>query len=223
MSLDFSQDASAFDGMGDVAPEVPPSDLQEGAEWQETQPVTERTFPEDAYLVGDMEVGNFAESGLTDSREVVDYIDETIPPEHLEGLDAVEYVNSAEAYESGLMGQWQSDEETGQTTIEIYPHDDQGEMYDTVAHEIGHNAQEILTAEYPEANAAWGDLYLQSWTDLVTSDGEKDTFVSPYAQVSAEEDFAESYAAYLNDSDLLAAVAPQKLDFMETQVFSLGS
>lgn len=223
MSLDFSQDASAFDGMGDVAPEAPPSDLQEGAEWQETQPVTETTFPEDAYLVGDMEVGNFAESGLTDSREVVDYIDKTIPPEHLEGLDAVEYVNSAEAYESGLIGQWQSDEETGQTTIEIYPHDDQGEMYDTVAHEIGHNAQEILMAEHPEANAAWGDLYLQSLGDLLVSGGEKDTFVTPYATVNAEEDFAESYAAYLNDPDLLQAVAPQKLDFMATQVFARTS
>ena len=186
---------------------------------QDVNDALNAAFPPDVYSAGDLAVSQFAQSGLTDSLEVADYIEQEIPAEHLAGLDNIQYVNDPGAYESGLMGMWQSDPTTGETSIKVYPHDDRNEMFDTIAHEIGHNAEAVLQQENPTAIETWNQIYAEGIGKLAESSGEQNEFVTPYAETSPEEDFAESYATYLNDPDLLTAVSPAKHAFMDEQVF----
>ena len=207
---DLSYDSDAFD-----------SDLADGIDTSDVPDVSEVDYGEDAALddafaevdfddiemVEDTDVANFNESELTTTEEVANYMEESIPEEHLDGLDSIEYVDDELAYQEGLMGMWIDDPETDIAHIEVYPHDDVGIMYDTVAHEIGHNAEETLE---PDLLDDWNDLYEQS--DL-------DEFVTPYASESAQEDFAETYSFYINDPPLVQATSPDKYDFMKDNVF----
>lgn len=204
-------------GEGQDVSEIGPEEIADTGELDEA---LDEAFPEDVSQVGETEIANFGEADLTDSAEVADYVEQNIPSEHLDGLNEVEYVDDQDAYEQGLMGMWEQDQITGETAIDIYPHDDRGEMYDTIAHEIGHNAEAVLEEENPEAIETWNGIHEQSWIDYIESGGEQDEFVSPYAMTSPDEDFAESYSTYINDPPLLQATSPDKCDFMETQVFS---
>ena len=193
--------------------ETEPLDLDQSLE--EALPADEADF-DDVFTVQNTDVANFDESNLTTTAEVAEYIEEHIPAEHLSGLDTIEYVNDQSAYDQGLMGMWESDPWTGTVAIEVYPHDDEGVLYDTIAHEIGHNAEETLPGEVVDQ---WNELYAASLDDVVTSGGEQFPFVSDYAMSSAEEDFAETYSFYINDPELVRAVCPDKYDFMQAYVF----
>lgn len=220
MDAEFDVGDDSFDsslGEGQDISEIGPEEIAESGELDEA---LGEAFPEDVSYVGETEIASFGESDLTDSAEVADYIEESIPPEHLGDLTDIEYVDDQEAYEEGLMGMWEQDLFTDESAIDVYPHDDRGEMYDTIAHEIGHNAEAVLAEQDPGAVDTWNGLYDDSLTNWVESGGEQDEFVSPYAMVSPDEDFAESYATYINDPPLLQATSPDKYDFMETQVFS---
>ncbi len=161
---------------------------------------------DDVRTIQDTDVANFDASELTTTEEVGAYIEENIPSEHLEGLDSIEYVDDQKAHEQGLLGVW---DPTGDTThIEVYPHDDEGELYDTIAHEIGHNAEANLPAETVET---WNDLYEAS---------EQDEFVSNYAMSDPAEDFAETYSFYINDPEMVQSTCPDKYDFMKDNVFN---
>ena len=43
---------------------------------------------DDVASVNNTDIGNFSETGMTTTQEVADYIDESIPQEHLEGLES---------------------------------------------------------------------------------------------------------------------------------------
>jgi hypothetical protein len=58
----------------------------------------------------------------------------------------------------------------------------------------------------------WGDLNTQS---RKTGQG----FVSDYARTNKEEDFAESYMAYIRYPQILKAANPVKYKFMRQHVF----
>ncbi|MBI5649631.1 MAG: putative zinc-binding metallopeptidase [Chloroflexi bacterium] len=176
-------------------------------------------FDQDITQVGATDISNFTESGLTDSNTVAAYITANIPAEHLEGLDSIEYVNDPAAYQDGLQGMWESDPWTGETGIDVFPHDSQNELFDTVAHEIGHNAEAVMLQQNPDMIDQWNDLYGASAATYNASGGEQNEFVSPYARTSPEEDFAESYATFINDPALLQAASPDKYDFMAENVF----
>lgn len=162
------------------------------------------------------DIASFDESGLTTTDQVSGYIEGNIPAEHLSGLDSIEYVDDQSAYEQGLMGMWEYDYWTNTVSIEVYPHDDVGTLYDTVAHEIGHNAEEGIP---PDLVSEWNALHDQSWTDLLESGFEQDSFITGYAETSPEEDFAETYSFYINDPLLVQAICPDKYDFMKDHVF----
>lgn len=171
---------------------------------------------DDVASVNNTDIGNFSETGMTTTQEVADYIDESIPQEHLEGLDGIEYVDSDEASEEGLLGMWVDDPIAGTVEIEVYPHDDVGELYDTISHEIGHNAEEHIPNG---ATNEWDNLYYDSSLDYVFSLGEDNRFVTDYATTSPEEDFAETYSFYINDPEMVQAICPEKYDFMKDHVF----
>jgi hypothetical protein len=116
----------------------------------------------------------------------------------------------------GFQGMWIKDPLTGIVAIEIYHHDSSKIMYDTIAHEIGHNAAENLE---PELVNQWNTLYECSSERLISSGGEQDEFVTEYATITSAEDFAETYSFYVNDPEFVKAVCPQKYDFMKNYVF----
>lgn len=171
---------------------------------------------EDVTRVQDLTVANFSESGFTDAPSVGKYIVENIPPEHLNGLSNLEYVNDGQKYAEGVMGMWVRDD-NGDQTIEVYPHDDPGELMNTVAHEIGHNAEDNVA---PGVMDSWGKLYQQSQLAYEDSNGESNEFVTAYAHANSSEDFAESYAYYINDPPYFYAVSPDKYDFLKNDVFN---
>lgn len=217
---DFS-DEPLLDNQADLheAPEVK-VDVTGDRDARELDQALDEAYPRDAAEVGQTEVGNFDESGLTDSAEVSDYIEENIPPSHLEDLQTIDYVHDQGAYDAGLLGMWWYYPLSDESGIEIYPHDDKGEMYDTIIHEVGHNAEHVLEEQNPAAVSEWNGIYEQTLNDYYESGGEDNEFVSPYAMTSPEEDFAESYSTFVNDPDLLQFVSPQKYDFMGSKVFA---
>ena len=204
VSSDFGDDYAEF------APEDIDSDF--GDSYQ-----IDDALLDEVTSVYDTNVGNFSESGMTNTQEVANYIDESIPQDHLEGLDSIEYVNSDEAREEGILGMWVDDPEVGTVEIDVYPHDDVGELYDTVSHEIGHNAEEKIPTS---AVNEWDNLYYDSSLDYIFSLGEDNRFVTDYATTSTEEDFAETYSFYINDPEMVQAICPDKYDFMKDHVFN---
>jgi hypothetical protein len=209
---DIGMPSDAGELQGDM-PEIADMDVDQTLE--DPFPSDEIAF-DDIGMVDNTDVSNFNESGLTNTEEVTGYIKENIPPEHLEDLDSIEYVDDQSAYEQGTMGQWANDEEIDITTIEVYPHDNTGELYDTIAHEVGHNAENNLS---PDLVDQWNDLYSQSFDNYLQSEGEQNEFITGYATMGPDEDFAETYAFYINDPPLVQSVSPDKYDFMKDNVF----
>jgi hypothetical protein len=210
-------DSNGWDGASDVPENLMPADASDSAQVNDA---LDAAFDQDWAQVGNTDVSNFAESGFTDSNQVGEYIAQNIPAEHLDGLDGIQYVNDSGSYQAGLMGQWQSDFWSGETTIEIYPHTSSGELYDTIAHEIGHNAQSVILQQNTGLIDKWNDIYGASVADYEASGGEQNEFVTPYARTNAEEDFAESYACFINDPSLLQAASPVKYDYMAENILS---
>jgi len=156
----------------------------------------------------DVEVYGFADSGLWNDQDVEGFVEDNIPPEHLTNLDNITYDGSDQAREEGVLGEW-SEDLSDRNHICVYPHDDADEMRWTVAHEVGHNAQDAVVG--------WDSDLAREWTDLHEQSQE---CVSAYAETGPEEDFAECYSAYINDPPLLSKVNPEKYDFLCDHVFN---
>ncbi len=152
-------------------------------------------------------LAGFEQTELCDSREVKEFIDANIPAEHVEGLRGIAYVDDLWAEMIGLQGMWTQDA-WGDNEINIYPHSDIEELQWSLTHEIGHNAQDAIMG--------WESELSQRWVGLSEQSSE---YVSSYAETSPEEDFAECYAAYVNDPELLQKVGPEKYDFMKEVIF----
>lgn len=210
----YDDDFDISSDFGDDYTDFTPEEIDPG--YGDTTQIDEAVL-DDVTSVYDTTVGNFDDTGMTTTEEVADYINESIPQDHLEGLDGIEYVDSDEAREEGILGMWVDDPLTGTTEIEVYPHDDVGELYDTIAHEIGHNAEEYIPNS---AVNEWDNLYYDSSLDYISSFGEDNRFVTDYATTSPEEDFAETYSFYINDPEMVQAICPEKYDFMKDHVFN---
>jgi len=177
----------------------------------------EEAVLEDTLTVGETEFSNFGASDFITTQEAVAFVQENIPPEHLDQLNSVEYVDDSLMREMGVLGVWSGDLKTGEAAIEIYPQESTDGMIHTLAHEIGHNAAFHLPTE---AWDEWAGMYTISLLRLIFSGGALDEFVSPYAATSADEDFAECYAAYINDPELLQSVCPEKYEYMKNHLFN---
>ena len=84
---------------------------------------------------------------------------------------------------------------------------------EVLCHEIGHNAYNNLSLE---DQIKWSGIHAES---MVTYDETGLGFVSNYAHTNLFEDFAETYAIYMTNPDLLQFVSPEKYEFMCDKVF----
>lgn len=84
---------------------------------------------------------------------------------------------------------------------------------EVLCHEIGHNAYNNLSLE---DQIKWSEIHTES---MITYDKTGLGFVSNYAHTNLFEDFAETYAIYMTNPDLLQFVSPEKYEFMRDEVF----
>lgn len=168
------------------------------------------------YSQQNIEVTGFDQSGVMGNDDVQKYLHDNLPPEHLDPnhVTDITYTGEYKPVEGGnILGRCSTDTSTGVSQIEIYNQTpngsfDRGQMEQTLTHEVGHNVYYNLP---PEARSAW---------DTLSGSSQPGQFVSDYAQTNAQEDFAETYASYIRDPELLNDVSPQKSAFMRANVFN---
>ncbi len=159
-------------------------------------------------------ISGFEQSGVMTNEEVQTYLEKNFPPDHVTSstIESIEYVDEYQPVDGGYIAgrHYYTTETTGH--IEIYPQTsegcvDQRQLEETVAHEIGHNVHANLP---PEVQATWEQISTASGLD---------EFVSDYARTDVYEDFAETYAVYQHDPELLREVSPTKYNFMRDWVY----
>lgn len=167
-------------------------------------------------LVGMTPITHFEQSGLIASEGVADYVRDTILPSHLSDCAGIDYDEGICADCPEALGVFDpaSHEITVFGTCRNYGGRER--MLETVTHEVGHNAHDLIMRTRPELAERWSALHEQSRAQNAL-DGRG--FVSNYAMTNVFEDFAESYQTYIRDPDRLMFFSPEKYAFMRNEVF----
>jgi hypothetical protein len=184
-------------------------------------------------------VQGFEKSGVMSNDAAAQYLCDRLPADHLSHnrISEIRYTDQFDGDQNGtVLGVCRTDTQTRVSQIEINRQTpqgshDKGEMEQTMVHEVGHNAYYNMG---DQNIVAWENLSSSSKPDEYvsnyTTNGHNLTFSSPglpltllpcqvYARTNGREDFAESYAAYVRDPQLLQDVSPQKHSFMRQQLF----
>ena len=162
-------------------------------------------------FIGTVEIKNFENCNIINNEKLVQYLDETIPLSHLEKCPSIEYDPNLK---NGMLGSYEyknheihiGDENRFSNTEKIL---------DITTHEIGHNTYDILVEKNKELSDKWAQLYDESNNK---SDGTG--FVSELSKIRKEEDFAESYMAYIRDPEKLQFMNIDKYEFMRDYIFT---
>ena len=156
-----------------------------------------------------LEISGFENCELIDNQEIREYIENNIPKEHLNGCPSIEFSPDDPQFikEPDTLGYFNT------LTHEIHINENPvllgpDSLLETVVHEIGHNVHENLKWDNPFLAEKWEELYCNS-----------EYFVSEYASKSVNEDFAECYAKFIQDPELLKFFCPEKYAFMHEYVF----
>jgi hypothetical protein len=156
-----------------------------------------------------LEISGFEKCELVNNDEIREYIENNVPSEHLVGCPSIEFSPDYSLFvkEPSTLGCFNT------LTHEIHINENPeligpDSLLETVVHEIGHNVHENIKWESPHLAGKWEELYWNS-----------DYFVSEYATTSVNEDFAECYAKYIQDPELLSFLCPEKYAFMHEYVF----
>lgn len=166
-------------------------------------------------IVGETSVSGFEEIHGLDNKEIADYLNDVIPIDHLDSCPEIVYDPENEVFtgDSGCLGAFFLDSNkiviASETRFDHYD-----ELLDVLTHEVGHNEYANLERLDSAAAAKWEKLYTES---IENNDGFG--FVSDYAMTDHYEDFAESYATYIRDPELLKVMSPEKYAFMKYNVF----
>lgn len=163
------------------------------------------------------EIGNFENSELASTQEVADYLNETLPPSHLEGCDRIQYNSELNKLGTEVTGTFepQNREISFCGTAEQFRGKE--ELFQEVTQGIGHNVYANQIANQPQLEQQWSQLYEQS-QEKFAQDGTG--FVSGYTVDNMEIDFAQTYTAYVHDPQKLNVYSPEKYEFMEQEVFN---
>ncbi len=165
---------------------------------------------------------NFEDSGALSDDQVRQYLQQVIPPEHMNGCRGIEYVPKLAQMNGGQIA---GNIIPVYNTIYVYavepPYLTANYLLDTLVHEIGHNRERNMLAQDAANQNTNEPLKLNRWSELHRQSKQaRSGFVSDYAGTSQEEDFAESYRVYVREPNLLRLVNPAKYEFMRDQVFN---
>ncbi|MBN1217469.1 MAG: hypothetical protein JXM69_00955 [Anaerolineae bacterium] len=155
------------------------------------------------------DVRNFEASGLITNQEVQDFLQTTIPLNHLNRCTRLSYISvTSEQQATPVSGRF----------VPLFRHiavyavsggyQGSGEILDTLTHEIGHNVHYNLRIDNLELANQWAELHQQDAG-----------FVSDYARTDEFEDFAESYRVYVRQPQILQLYSPLKYEFLRVNVF----
>ena len=164
------------------------------------------------------EVSGFDENSELSNSEVETLIRDLIPAKNIENCPSITcepenllwnvYPDALGLYDTQtseiLLAGAENINETGTTELEV------------LLHEIGHNAYDSLLVSDPQRAADWAELYDES---LVVFEATGFGFVSQYSHTDMFEDFAESYAEYVANPQLMQFLCPDKYNFMKEYVF----
>jgi hypothetical protein len=163
-------------------------------------------------------ITNFEASGLLTDDQIQLYLQETIPPTHLDHCRIIEYQpRTVSTHATPVTGSFTP------MFRQIYVYATGKEfqspatLLDTLTHEIGHNVHYNLRRDNWDAAARWTELYKQS-KNLFAREGLG--FVSDYARFNDFEDFAETYSFYIRDPELLKFANPDKYEYMRQEIFA---
>ncbi len=159
---------------------------------------------------------NFEDSGLLTGEQVTNYLRQTVPAAHLDNCWGIEYVNKYAAdHGIAITGNIVP----GRRIIYVYatdPNQNEQTILDTLTHEVGHNVHMNLHQKNRSLILDWNNLFEQSQDNYAHN---QTGFVSDYARANWQEDFAESYLAYIRYPEILQLYSPQKYEFMRREVF----
>ncbi len=165
------------------------------------------------------EIKGFENCELISNEQLAGYLNEVIPNAHLTACPSIEFTPKDPIFveNPNCCGYFNT------TTHEIHI-DENGlaregvnGLLDTIIHEVGHNAHSWLETFHPTIADKWNAIHKASYTEYAhTGIG----FVSNYATTNVNEDFAETYYAYVRDPELLQTLSPQKYKFMHDWVFN---
>lgn len=161
------------------------------------------------------EVSNFELSNIAETKDVTEYLRDTIPQSHLENCHSIRYEPINNELYPNAKGTFMRDSHE----ICLWGEDIVGaeELKATLNHEIGHNVHENLMSDNPELAQKWEALHQQSF-DSYEKNGSG--FVTEYAKTSVYEDFGDTYMTYIGDPEKLQFYSPEKYEFMRDNVFS---
>lgn len=167
-------------------------------------------------VVGDTRITGFERLSESDNTEIIGLLNDHVPVEHLKDCPEIKYSPENSIFQDNptIKGFFRTDthqiEIASRESFETI-----NDMAGTVAHEVGHNAFELLENNNPQASERWKEMYTEAWAESYAGFG----FVSEYAKTNPYEDFAESYRTYIEDPELLKFMNPAKYEFMKNIVF----
>ena len=159
-------------------------------------------------------VQGFEKSEILGNEDVAEHLSTELPEEHsdVKRVKEIEYTDEYVGDERTYIAGRCITDEHGVSKIEINRQSPEGshdaeEMRQTITHEIGHNVYYNLSEEQ---RGEWREIY---------DDSARRQFVSAYARTNEQEDFAESYRAYVHDPERLRRRGLAKYKFMHHYVF----
>ena len=160
-------------------------------------------------------VTGFENSAAMSNEDVQKYLKDTLPADHIRGdrITDIRYPNQYKGDASGvILGECSTNTVTNVSDINIYNQtpegvNDRASMEYTLTHEVGHNVYYNLA---PDQQQQW---------EKISRASQPGVYVTNYAQTNSREDYAESYAHYVRDPELLAETSQSKFDFMRDIVF----
>lgn len=177
--------------------------------------------------VGTTEIRDFERSGLIANEIIADHLRETLPPSHTEGVSGINYRPEHPLFTAnpGALGFYRGGEITigpversqwpeGLGVLQVSP--GEGVLW-TITHEVGHDVYQQYVEASPAMSGTWEALHQVSF---LTNATEGRGFVTTYSATDVQEDFSESYMAYVHDPERLKFYNPEKYEFMRDYVFS---
>jgi hypothetical protein len=152
----------------------------------------------------------FSRQDVVAVNDIVSAID-LVPAFHLEGLREIVYLPEAAPAPSVHRGFVCSRPRAAflqeERRVYVYDFDGRDMFFHMLLHEIGHFVFFLII----------GSRVKKHWVvDLFPGS----SCITPYAESSAAEDFAETYAYYVRDPEALQGTHDMKYDFMRDFVFS---
>ena len=153
---------------------------------------------------------NFGASGVLSDAQVQQFIEQSIPANHLDHCRRIEYVHKlAAVHGTAITGNFIPIDRKIFVYAFSLQDQDPVDLLETLVHEIGHNVFFNLWRQ--------DFKFEQRWIQVHRNGGG---FVSDYARASYMEDFAETYRVYILAPAGLQQVSQVKYQFMVDEVFA---